>query len=71
LDGFSRAGKIPVVVLFPEKGVSEIQKIQMCSQRAKAHVIGVEGADFDFCQNLVKKILNQPNLTNHAKVFFF
>jgi threonine synthase len=68
LDGFARAGAVPVVVLFPENGVSVVQKLQMTQPRNNAHVIGVRGADFDFCQTLVKKILNQPSLTNGAKV---
>ncbi len=68
LDGFAAAGTIPVVVLFPENGVSEVQKLQMTQARRNALVIGVAGADFDYCQSLVKKILNQPKMTDGAKV---
>ncbi len=56
LDGFARTGA-PVVVLFPENGVSEVQKLQMVAPRENAVPVGVEGADFDFCQALVKKML--------------
>jgi threonine synthase len=58
LDGFARTG-MPVAVLFPEKGVSEVQKLQMVAPRENAIQVGVEGADFDFCQALVKKMLNK------------
>ncbi len=67
LDGFARAGSVPVVVLFPENGVSPVQKLQMIAERDNAHVIGVQGADFDFCQTLVKKVLNDKELTDGCK----
>jgi len=44
------------VVLFPEDGVSSIQKAQMTSPCSdKAFVLGVEH-DFDYCQTAIKDI---------------
>lgn len=57
LNGFSRhAAQCDVMVLFPEDGVSSIQKAQMTSVvNDRVSVIGVRG-DFDFCQSTIKKI---------------
>lgn len=57
LDGFSREKDFPAVVLFPEHGVSQVQKLQMQSAPDNVCVIGVE-SDFDFCQSFVKKTLS-------------
>eukprot|EP01126_Amoeba_proteus_P055494 TRINITY_DN6893_c0_g2_i5.p1 TRINITY_DN6893_c0_g2~~TRINITY_DN6893_c0_g2_i5.p1 ORF type:complete len:764 (-),score=110.97 TRINITY_DN6893_c0_g2_i5:39-2132(-) len=58
LDGFSRELGIPVIVLYPAQGVSTVQKHQMMTASKKTLVIGVD-SDFDFCQNLVKVILEK------------
>ncbi|CAG5134975.1 unnamed protein product, partial [Candidula unifasciata] len=59
LDGFSRhasGAPVGVVVLYPVKNISDIQKHQTVTvQGRNIKVIGVE-ADFDFCQHTVKKI---------------
>ncbi|KAJ8301244.1 hypothetical protein KUTeg_020231 [Tegillarca granosa] len=58
LDGFSRHSgnsKIGVMVLYPEEGISEVQKKQMTSMAGdNIHVVGIRG-DFDVCQSLVKR----------------
>uniref|UniRef100_A0A0B6ZH84 Threonine synthase N-terminal domain-containing protein n=1 Tax=Arion vulgaris TaxID=1028688 RepID=A0A0B6ZH84_9EUPU len=59
LDGFSRhasGAKVGVVVLYPHKNISTIQKHQTVTvEGSNVKVIGVDG-DFDFCQHTVKKI---------------
>ncbi|XP_070558569.1 threonine synthase-like 1 isoform X2 [Ptychodera flava] len=70
LDGFSRYSgdsNQSVMVLFPEDGVSEIQKVQMrATPGDNAHVVGVRG-DFDFCQTAIKKIFNDVTLISHLR----
>jgi threonine synthase len=44
------------MVLYPEQGISQIQRQQMTSIDGKnIKVLGVQ-ADFDFCQTAVKEI---------------
>eukprot|EP00058_Branchiostoma_floridae_P021190 XP_002606680.1 hypothetical protein BRAFLDRAFT_209525 [Branchiostoma floridae] len=64
LDGFSRLPEalqqyVAVMVLYPEDGISPIQKAQMTANQAdNVHVVGVQ-SDFDFCQSTVKSIFKQ------------
>ncbi|CAH1266432.1 THNSL1 [Branchiostoma lanceolatum] len=64
LDGFSRLPEplqkyVAVMVLYPEDGISPIQKAQMTTNQAgNVHVVGVQ-SDFDFCQSTVKSIFKQ------------
>ena len=49
------------VVLYPEDGVSKIQKAQMTSANSpNIRVIGVN-SDFDFCQTTIKTIFNDSS----------
>lgn len=58
LEGFANVEGIKIVVFYPEKGVSEIQKLQMNTQEASnTFVVGING-DFDDAQTGVKKIFN-------------
>ncbi|XP_076105309.1 threonine synthase-like 1 [Mytilus galloprovincialis] len=67
LDGFSKyAGQsgVGVLVLFPENGISDVQKKQMTSMKSNnVHVVGVNG-DFDNCQSYVKMAFQDPLLAN-------
>jgi threonine synthase len=56
LDGFGREKDVPVIVLYPKDGVSTIQKAQMITAPKNTRVIAVD-SDFDYCQTLVKDIL--------------
>ena len=57
LEGFKNCKGISIVVFYPYRGVSEIQKLQMTTTDGdNTHVIGVEG-NFDDCQNSVKQLL--------------
>ena len=47
LDAFARLPTTPVIVLYPNTGVSIIQKAQMQTASSNTCVLGIE-ADFDF-----------------------
>ncbi|XP_067025308.1 threonine synthase-like 1 isoform X2 [Acropora muricata] len=58
LEGFKGSSNIKVMVLYPQKGISTIQKYQMTAADGRnTCVIGVE-SDFDFCQSSIKTIFN-------------
>ena len=65
LSGFEKIG-IPVIVLYPQGKVSQIQEAQMVTAEGKVWVFGVK-ADFDFCQSAVKDIFNDRELTKYLK----
>lgn len=56
LEGFKDAKGIKVMVFYPSEGVSDMQKLQMCTQEgSNVNVVAVKG-NFDDCQTAVKKI---------------
>ncbi|KAK2550901.1 Threonine synthase-like 1 [Acropora cervicornis] len=58
LEGFKGSSNIKVLVLYPQKGISTVQKSQMTAADGRnTCVIGVE-SDFDFCQSSIKTIFN-------------
>jgi len=58
LQAFHDMENIEIIVIYPEHGVSNMQKLQMKTQLGKnVHVIGIEG-NFDDAQTAVKKIFN-------------
>ncbi|UJR26127.1 hypothetical protein I4U23_007473 [Adineta vaga] len=57
LDAFARLPGTPVIVLYPNTGVSIVQKAQMQTATGDVCVLGVD-ADFDFCQTIVKELFN-------------
>ncbi len=58
LEGFKNAEGIDVMVLYPEDGVSKMQKLQMCTQEgSNVNVLAVSG-NFDDCQRTVKTIFS-------------
>ena len=60
LEGFSNVPGTKIIVFFPQKGVSIIQKKQMLTQEGEnTHVIGILG-NFDDAQRGVKEIFNDP-----------
>lgn len=63
LEGFKHSKHMNVLVLYPEGGVSPIQKAQMTSvQACNLQVVGVR-KDFDFCQTSVKEIFRDSSFT--------
>ncbi len=62
LEGFKDIDNIKIAVLFPEDGVSSIQKLQMQTQEGNnTYVLGVIG-NFDDCQTTVKNIFSNKEL---------
>lgn len=65
LEGFCDVDKTEVVVYYPKHGVSDIQYLQMATQRGdNTNVIAVEG-NFDDTQNGVKKIFKDKELNKN------
>ncbi|XP_063777703.1 threonine synthase-like 1 [Pseudophryne corroboree] len=70
LDGFSRLSdldkrRIAVFCLYPENGISEVQKSQMIAcQGDNGLAMGVQ-SDFDFCQNSIKEMFTNPEYTGY------
>lgn len=58
LEGFKDNDGIKIMVTYPSDGVSDMQKLQMCTQEGEnVNVVGVKG-NFDDCQNAVKRIFS-------------
>ena len=56
LEGFKDVDNTEILVFYPVNGVSEMQKLQMASQKgSNVHVAAIEG-NFDDAQTAVKKI---------------
>ena len=56
LEGFKDADGIKIMVFYPSEGVSDMQKLQMCTQEGgNVNVVAVKG-NFDDCQTAVKNI---------------
>ncbi|XP_062608872.1 threonine synthase-like 1 [Saccostrea cucullata] len=67
LDGFRRHAEgsgVGVIVLFPEHGISEVQRLQMTSMSGgNVQVLGIDG-DFDLCQAMIKKAFQDQDLAS-------
>ena len=62
LEGFAGVENTRIVLFYPEKGVSQIQKLQMISQEGdNTLVVGIHG-NFDNAQTGVKEIFNDESL---------
>jgi threonine synthase len=57
------------VVLLPAEGTSEVQKLQMISNKAPNVMVMQVDGDFDFCQQFVKKFLLKEADTFAAEYF--
>jgi threonine synthase len=56
LEGFADVTGTEIIVFYPKRGVSEIQRMQMVTQRgANTHVYGIQG-NFDDAQRGVKEL---------------
>ncbi|XP_069815187.1 threonine synthase-like 1 [Dendropsophus ebraccatus] len=68
LDGFSRLSdldkrRIAVFCLYPENGISQVQKSQIIAcQGENGLAVGVK-SDFDFCQKAIKEMFTNPQYT--------
>ncbi len=64
LEGFKDAKGIKVMVFYPSEGVSDMQKLQMCTQEGKnVNVVAIKG-NFDDCQTAVKKIFTDKDISD-------
>ena len=67
LEGFKDADGIKVMVFFPSDGVSDMQKLQMCTQEgSNVNVVAVKG-NFDDCQTAVKNIFSNKEFNAKLK----
>ncbi|MDQ2087397.1 threonine synthase [Herbivorax sp. ANBcel31] len=67
LEGFRDVDGTKIIVFFPQKGVSEVQRMQMVTQEGNnVYSIGVEG-NFDDAQSGVKAIFTNNDLIEKMK----
>ncbi len=67
LEGFKDKEGVKICVFYPSEGVSDMQKLQMCTQEgANVNVVGVKG-NFDDCQTAVKKIFTSAEIKEKLK----
>ncbi len=67
LEGFKDANGIKIMVFYPSEGVSDMQKLQMCTQEGNnVNVVAVKG-NFDDCQSSVKKIFSDKKICAELK----
>jgi threonine synthase len=73
-QAFYKMKNVEVIVLYPNKEVSELQRKQMTTLGKNITAIGIKGK-FDDCQRIVKKAFNDPefdslNLTSANSINF-
>ncbi len=62
MAGFQDVEGTEIIVFYPKDGVSEIQKLQMATQRGEnTHVVAIRG-NFDDAQTAVKKMFNDKEM---------
>ncbi len=67
LEGFKDADGIKINVFYPSEGVSDMQKLQMCTQEGEnVNVVAVKG-NFDDCQTAVKNIFSSKEINEKLK----
>ena len=67
LEGFKNADGIKIMVFYPSDGVSDMQKLQMCTQEGdNVNVVAVKG-NFDDCQTAVKNIFSSAEAAGELK----
>lgn len=67
LEGFKDAEGIKIMVFFPSEGVSDMQKLQMCTQEgSNVNVVAIKG-NFDDCQTAVKNIFSDKKVEEQLK----
>jgi len=67
LEGFRDADGVKIMVFYPSDGVSDMQKLQMCTQEGKnVNVVAVNG-NFDDCQTAVKRIFSSKEISEKLK----
>ncbi len=71
LEGFADVEGVSLFVFYPHEGISEIQRLQMVTQRgSNVGVCGVRG-NFDDAQSGVKQIFSEPEINARLERFHF
>lgn len=66
-NGFLNVHGVNVFILYPENGLTEMQKAQFAHLGGNIHPIAVRGT-FDNCQHLVKNAFNDNELRNRMRL---
>ena len=67
LEGFRDREGVKIMVVYPDDGVSKMQKLQMCTQDGEnVNVVAVKG-NFDDCQTTVKRIFHSEECKEELK----
>lgn len=66
-NGFLNVPGVNVFILYPENGLTEMQKMQFTNLGGNIHPIAVRGT-FDNCQHLVKTAFNDSELRKRMKL---
>ena len=61
LEGFRDVPGTKIIVFFPEEGVSQIQRLQMCTQEGANVFVSAVNGNFDDAQNGVKAIFTDKD----------
>jgi threonine synthase len=68
VSAFANKNNIDLYVLFPKNRISEVQRRFMTTNTAaNVHVISIDGT-FDDCQNIVKALFKDKNLSNSVQL---
>jgi threonine synthase len=67
LEGFADVDGTRIVVFYPHGGVSEVQRLQMVTQRGNNTCVVAVNGNFDDTQNGVKKIFTSPDVCEKMK----
>ena len=62
LEGFCDVPGTQILVFFPDQGVSEIQRLQMVTQKGQNTYVAAVKGNFDDAQNGVKDIFGNPEI---------
>ena len=65
--GFLGVPNTRVTILYPKGKVSEIQRLQLCTNGQNIHAIEIDGT-FDDCQHLVKQAFADPELNSTLRL---
>ena len=66
LEGYANVDRVKIIVFYPSQGVSEIQKLQMATQRGNNVCVTAVKGNFDDCQNGVKAIFGNSDAAAEA-----
>jgi len=64
LEGFKDVAGTKIVVFYPDEGVSQIQRLQMCTQEGSNVFVSAVNGNFDDAQNGVKAIFTDKEYEN-------